>query len=90
MARTAEQSLPETAAPVCLIIHAVFADVAYDALPSARGARIVTTDTIPLPSNAIRISGVLAKALRSLATGLDLPIAGTTGLGPNPAERTSE
>lgn len=91
MARAVERLLASgTDAPVCLAIHAVFADGAYDAILSAGAAKIVTTDTIPHPSNAIRISGMLAEALRSLATGLGLPVAGTTRLDPNPAERTSE
>lgn len=91
MARAVERLLASgTAAPVCLVIHAVFADGAHDAILSAGAARIVTTDTIPHPSNAIGISNVLAEALRSVATGLDLPVAGTVRLDPNPAERTPE
>lgn len=91
MARSVERLLGAgTAAPVCLAIHAVFADDADDAILAAGAARIITTDTIPHPSNVIGIAGVLAEAFQSLATGLDLPVAGTTRLDPNPAERTSE
>lgn len=91
MARSVERLLGAgTAAPVCLAIHAVFADGAHDAILAAGAARIITTDTIPHPSNVIGIAGVLAEAFQSLATGLDLPVAGTTRLNPNPAERTSE
>ena len=91
MARAVERLLASgTGAPVCLAIHAVFADGAQDAILSAGAARIITTDTIPHPSNAIGVSSVLAEAFQSLAAGLDLPIAGTTRLGPKPAERTSE
>ena len=91
MARSVERLLGAgTAAPVCLAIHAVFADDAHDAILAAGAARIITTDTIPHPSNVIGIAGVLAEAFQSLATGLDLPVAGTTRLDPNPAERTSE
>lgn len=91
MARAVERLLASgTDAPVCLAIHAVFGDGAHDAILSAGAARVITTDTIPHPSNAIGISSVLAEALRSVATGLDLPVAGTVRLDPNPAERTSE
>ena len=91
MARAVERLLASgTDAPVCLAIHAVFADGAHDAILSAGAARVITTDTIPHPSNAIGISSVLAEALRSVATGLDLPVAGTVRLDPNPAERTPE
>lgn len=91
MVRAVERLLASgTKAPVCLAIHAVFAGGAHDAIMSAGAARIITTDTIPHRSNVIGTAGVLAEAIRSLATGLDLPAAGTTRLNPNPAERTSE
>ncbi|GGH18422.1 ribose-phosphate pyrophosphokinase [Cribrihabitans marinus] len=91
MARAVERLLDAgTPAPVCLVIHAVFADGAHDAILSAGAARVVSTDTIPHSTNAIGIAGVLTDALRSLAAGLDLPAAGTPRLAPNPAERTSE
>jgi len=78
------------AAPVCLIIHAVFAHGAHDAILSAGATRIVTTDTIPHPTNAIGIASALANALRSITTGLDLPVDGTPKLNPFPSKRTSE
>ena len=53
-------------APVCLVIHAVFAGSAHDDILAAGAARIITTDTIPHPSNAIRIASVLAEAFGSL------------------------
>lgn len=91
MARAVERLLAAgTAAPVCLAIHAVFADGAQDAILSAGAARIVSTDTIPHPSNAIGTASILTEAIRALATGLDLPSAGTTRLVPNPAGRTSK
>lgn len=55
-----------TRAPVCLVIHAVFAGSAHDDILAAGAARIITTDTIPHPSNAIRIASVLAEAFGSL------------------------
>lgn len=67
MARAVERLLAAgTDAPVCLAIHAVFADGAHDAILSAGAARIVTTDTIPHPSNAIGISSVLVESLQAL------------------------
>jgi len=91
MARAVERLLAAgTAAPVCLAIHAVFAHGAQDAILSAGAARIITTDTIPHPTNAIGIAGLLAEAILSVVTALDLPVAGTIRLDPNPAERTTE
>lgn len=67
MARAVERLFAAgTDAPVCLAIHAVFADGAHDAILSAGAARIVTTDTIPHPSNAIGISSVLVESLQAL------------------------
>ena len=91
MARAVERLLAAgTAAPVCLAIHAVFAHGAQDAILSAGAARIITTDTIPHPTNAIGIAGLLAEAILSVVTALDLPVAGTIRLDPNPTERTTE
>ena len=91
MARAVDRLLAAgTAAPVCLVIHAVFADAAQDTIMSAGAAGIISTDTIPHPTNAIGIAGVLTEALRSLAAGLDLPAAGRARLDPNPTERTPE
>ena len=91
MARAVDRLLAAgTAAPVCLVIHAVFADGAQDTIMSAGAAGIISTDTIPHPTNAIGIAGLLAEAILSVVTALDLPVAGTIRLDPNPAERTSE
>jgi len=49
--------------PVCIGVHAVFADNAYDALRAAGAARIVTTDTLPHRSNGIPLAGMLAEGL---------------------------
>jgi ribose-phosphate pyrophosphokinase len=55
-------------APVCVGVHAVFAQPAsgepspYDALLAAGAARVVTTNTIAHPSNAIDVSALLAEA----------------------------
>ncbi|WP_197916924.1 ribose-phosphate diphosphokinase [Thiosulfatihalobacter marinus] len=79
MARAVERLLDAgTSPPVCVVIHAVFAPGAQNTIYSAGAARLISTDTIPHPTNAIGTSGILAETLRSLATGLDLPVAGRT------------
>lgn len=91
MARTVERLIAAgTGSPVCLAIHAIFAEGAHDVIMSAGAARIVTTDTIPHPSNVIGTAGVLAKAVRSAVSGLDLPVTGKTRLAPTRPERTSK
>jgi ribose-phosphate pyrophosphokinase len=57
------------APPVCVGIHAVFADGAYEQLVDAGAARIVTTDTIAHPTNQITVAAVLAEGIRALARG---------------------
>ncbi len=53
--------------PVCVAIHAVFADDAYNALRNASVARVVTANTIAHPSNAIDVTSVLAEGVRQAA-----------------------
>lgn len=50
-------------APVCVVVHALFADDAYAEL-SGLAERIVSTDTVAHPSNGISVAGLLADALR--------------------------
>lgn len=52
------------AAPVCVGVHAVFADTAYRDLQAAGAGRIVTSNSIPHPSNAIDLAPMLASAAR--------------------------
>lgn len=47
---------------ICVVTHAIFAPMAYERLRE-KGARIVSTDTIPHPSNTIPIAPALAPAL---------------------------
>jgi ribose-phosphate pyrophosphokinase len=47
---------------VCVVIHPVFAEGAYEQLLAAGPGRVVSTDSIPHPSNAISLAGLLAKA----------------------------
>ncbi len=51
---------------VCVAIHAVFAGDAYQQLLDAGAARVVSTDSISHPSNAITIAGLLAQASEGL------------------------
>ena len=49
-------------APICVVVHAIFAGDAF-AKTSAAAARIVSTDTLAHPSNAITVTSLLADAL---------------------------
>jgi ribose-phosphate pyrophosphokinase len=53
-------------APVCIGVHGIFADEAYDDLQAADPRAIVTTDTIPHPTNAISVAPSIARATRRL------------------------
>ena len=52
--------------PVCIGVHAVFSDSAYEELRSSGAARVVTCNTIPHPSNGIDLSGALAAGMQRL------------------------
>ncbi len=54
------------APPVCIGVHAVFADRAYEDLLAAGAARVVTCNTIPHPSNAMDLSEQIAAAITSM------------------------
>ncbi|RUX25263.1 ribose-phosphate diphosphokinase [Mesorhizobium sp. M7A.F.Ca.US.011.01.1.1] len=51
---------------VCIVIHPVFAQNAYAQLLAAGAERVVSTDSIPHPSNAISLAGLLAAASAEL------------------------
>jgi ribose-phosphate pyrophosphokinase len=53
------------APPVCVAVHGLFAADAYEAL-LREGARVVTCNTVPHPSNAIDVHNALGQALRML------------------------
>jgi len=55
-------------APLCVVVHALFEDTALQELLGDQVARVVSTDSIAHPSNAIALSAALAKAVRQLAT----------------------
>ena len=68
MAAAAHLTERHSRQPVCVGVHGIFADGAYDGLVAAGAARIVTTNTIPHPSNAIDVVPLLARALRAGST----------------------
>jgi ribose-phosphate pyrophosphokinase len=53
------------AAPVCIGVHGLFADDS-DRLLAQAGARVVTSDTVPHPTNAISVAALLGDAVREL------------------------
>jgi ribose-phosphate pyrophosphokinase len=56
--------------PICVAVHGLFAD-GSDRLLADAGARVVTTNTVPHPTNAIDVHALLAAALRRHATADD-------------------
>jgi ribose-phosphate pyrophosphokinase len=52
--------------PICIGIHAIFADRAYDDLRKAGAARVATCNTVPHPSNAIDVTDLLAEGVREM------------------------
>lgn len=56
-------------ATVCVAIHAVFAQDAYEQLLAAGAARVVSTDSVTHPSNTISIAELLAHASMDLLSG---------------------
>ncbi len=52
--------------PVCVGVHAIFAGDAYAELLAAGTAKIITTNTIPHPSNAIDVNDAVADAVSVL------------------------
>lgn len=57
------------AQPICVAVHGVFAGKAEELLREAGVARMVTTNTIPHPTNAIDISGPVSRAAGNLILG---------------------
>ncbi len=49
--------------PISILIHAVFAGGAFDDIRAAGAARVVTTDTIPHPSNVISVAEAIAEGV---------------------------
>lgn len=57
----------DMALPICIGVHAVFADHAFQDLQAAGSARIVTCNTIAHESNAIDISTLIADGIASIS-----------------------
>lgn len=55
--------------PMCVAIHAVFADRAHDDLFAAGAARVVTCNTIEHPSNRICVADAIAAGVRARLAG---------------------
>lgn len=51
---------------VCIGVHGIFADDAYEQLVAQHPARIVTTDTVAHASNAIDVAPLLARGIREV------------------------
>ena len=69
MVRAIERLLAAGAGrPVCLIIHGIFAGNALEDLSSAGALRVVTTDTVPHPTNGIGVAPLMARAIREIAS----------------------
>jgi ribose-phosphate pyrophosphokinase len=50
-------------APVCLVVHALFAPGALDLLRAAGAATVVSTNTVSHATNAVDVGGLLAEAV---------------------------
>lgn len=53
------------AAPICVAVHGLFVTGAYDALIQA-GARVITCNTVPHPSNEIDVHSAMHDAIQTL------------------------
>lgn len=53
-----------TQAPICIVVHPIFAGDAYEKLLTAGAARVISVNTIEHETNAIDISQPIAQALR--------------------------
>lgn len=66
--------------PVCVVIHPLFADDAY-AMLNETVSRIVSTDTVPHPSNAMSVASLLAAEIKRLSDEDDRPKVPSQGGG---------
>jgi ribose-phosphate pyrophosphokinase len=53
-------------APVCVAVHALFSDTAEQALRGAGAANIVTTTSVPHPTNLIDVVPLMIAPIREL------------------------
>ncbi len=54
------------APPICIAVHGLFADNS-DVLVAQAGARVITSNSVPHPTNAIDVGKLLASAINELA-----------------------
>ncbi len=54
------------AVPICVAVHALFAEDAYDRLIGAGAKQVISCATVPHPSNGISMVEPLAKAVLEL------------------------
>lgn len=64
LAATRQLVAAGSAPPICIAIHAVFADAVRDELVAAGARGLVTCDTIPHATNAICVADAIAEAVR--------------------------
>ncbi|MHA6287169.1 ribose-phosphate pyrophosphokinase [Maricaulis sp. CAU 1757] len=55
--------------PVCIGVHGLFAGDAFNLLQKAGAGRILSTNAVPHPSNALDVTGLLAAEIRDLLAG---------------------
>ena len=55
------------ALPICIAVHGLFADEA-DVLLTQAGARVVTSNSVPHPSNSIDLTALLADAINQIVS----------------------
>lgn len=68
VAATATLKQAGMTAPLCIGVHALFDSGALQRLQDAGVTRVVTCDTIPHASNAIRLAPLLARAVRAVSS----------------------
>jgi ribose-phosphate pyrophosphokinase len=56
-------------APICVGVHALFAEGAYADLVAAGAARVVTCNTVPHASNVLDVTDLLADGVREMQRG---------------------
>ncbi|MGD8574996.1 MAG: phosphoribosyltransferase family protein, partial [Gammaproteobacteria bacterium] len=60
-------------APICVGVHALFAERAWETLERAGAAAVITTNSVAHPSNGIDLGGLLATELHAFLEELDDP-----------------
>lgn len=66
LAASAHLARAQLAAPVCIAVHALFAEDAYQTLLAAKVAAVVSCDTVLHPSNQICMASALARGMQEM------------------------